>query len=170
MKFKNSILIVLLIFALGFGLALTNQSLAQTNSNDSASVEALQNVVLKLMEQLKELQVRVAALKSTTAAVSSKVEIVKSSPEKAGFIVLEELPGNPRVSCVLPELMPAKKHNSVYLLQMVLNKAGFYPEGFITGYYGKLTTAAVERLQKANGLTVSGQVDEATARVINLLI
>jgi len=47
-------------------------------------------------------------------------------------------------------------------LQQDLTDAGYYAGG-VDGVYGPATVAAVEDLQKANGLAVTGTVDKATA-------
>ena len=47
-------------------------------------------------------------------------------------------------------------------LQQDLAEAGYYG-GAIDGVYGPQTVAAVEELQRANGLPVTGTVDKATA-------
>ncbi|MCA9361335.1 peptidoglycan-binding protein [Candidatus Kaiserbacteria bacterium] len=37
-----------------------------------------------------------------------------------------------------------------------------YPEGLVTGYYGRLTTEAIKKFQLRHDLTVTGKVDEET--------
>ena len=51
-------------------------------------------------------------------------------------------------------------------LQQDLADAGRYA-GAIDGIYGPVTVAAVEELQSANGLPVTGTVDKATAEALN---
>jgi murein L,D-transpeptidase YcbB/YkuD len=53
----------------------------------------------------------------------------------------------------------------VTTLQKDLAAAGYY-QGEIDGIYGPQTVAAVEELQKANGLPVTGAVDKATAAAL----
>ncbi len=50
-------------------------------------------------------------------------------------------------------------------LQQDLTDAGYYAGG-VDGVYGPATVAAVEDLQKANGLAVTGTVDKATAEAL----
>ncbi|WP_345801297.1 peptidoglycan-binding domain-containing protein [Microbacterium sp. AZCO] len=50
-------------------------------------------------------------------------------------------------------------------LQQELTTAGYYT-GPVDGIYGPLTVQAVEDLQKANGLPVTGTVDKATAEAL----
>jgi len=99
---------------------------------------------------------------ATTVDGSTASTETISSDTSAGSIILDEIPGNPRVPCYLPVLGRGARVNAVYLLQMTLVKAGYYPEGLITGYYGSLTEAAVKRFQSASGLTATGKVDAAT--------
>jgi hypothetical protein len=41
-----------------------------------------------------------------------------------------------------------------------------YPEGYVTGYYGRLTENAVKKLQKKCGLPETGVIDDATEKCI----
>ena len=50
-------------------------------------------------------------------------------------------------------------------LQQDLSAAGYYT-GAVDGIYGPETVAAVEALQQANGLSVTGTVDKATAEAL----
>ncbi len=45
----------------------------------------------------------------------------------------------------------------------------FYPEGLITGYFGKLTEAAVKRFQKQHNLEETGTVNLTTRKILNNL-
>ncbi len=107
---------------------------------------------------------------------SQSVQSVKPAPvsesylSSRNFIVLEEIYNSPQISCQLPLLEYGVKHNSVYLLQIILNKSGYYPEGLITGYYGRLTREALKRFQKSQGLVVTGQFDQKTAESLNELV
>jgi hypothetical protein len=52
-------------------------------------------------------------------------------------------------------------------LQEVLKEdPEIYPEGYVTGYFGKLTEKAVKKLQKRCGLPETGVVDEQTLKCI----
>lgn len=56
----------------------------------------------------------------------------------------------------------------VVLLQRMLSQdAGIYPQKMVTGYYGKLTTAAVTKFQKEYGLPQTGVVDRVTKNKLN---
>src|SRR4030042_1608731 len=41
-----------------------------------------------------------------------------------------------------------------------------YPQGLVTGYYGRLTEEAVKKIQKRCGISETGNVDESTVRCI----
>lgn len=52
-------------------------------------------------------------------------------------------------------------------LQNILKSdSSIYPEGLVTGYFGKLTEEAVKKLQKKYGLPETGVVDDATQQII----
>jgi len=87
-----------------------------------------------------------------------------------GFILLDEVGEGVSVACELPALQLGVKNNSVYLLQLVLKQSGHYPQGFITGYFGKLTRAAVQNFQKDNELEPTGKVDDNTVKLLNNLV
>lgn len=84
-----------------------------------------------------------------------------------GWITLDELPGDPRVSCELPEMSQGARNNSVYLAQIILKNSDNYPEGLITGYFGRLTKKAVQSYQKKHGFTPNGKVDSDTRVALN---
>lgn len=49
-----------------------------------------------------------------------------------------------------------------YVQKLLASDSALYPEGLITGFYGLRTKAAVERFQRAHGLTPNGVLDEST--------
>jgi murein L,D-transpeptidase YcbB/YkuD len=59
----------------------------------------------------------------------------------------------------------AAVHDYAIALQDELKTAGYY-KGDVDGVYGDATVAAVEALQKAHGLPVTGTVDKATAAAL----
>ncbi len=52
------------------------------------------------------------------------------------------------------------------LQQILKSDSTIYPEGLVTGYFGKLTEEAVKKLQKKYGLPETGVVDDATQEII----
>ena len=69
--------------------------------------------------------------------------------------------------CLADEQQQAEEAVRAYTtaLQQELTTAGYYT-GAIDGIYGPLTVQAVESLQEANGLPVTGTVDKATAEAL----
>lgn len=53
-----------------------------------------------------------------------------------------------------------------HLQEHLSNEPLIYPEGLITGYFGKLTELAIKRLQKTNNLDETGIVDAALREII----
>ncbi|MBI5733158.1 peptidoglycan-binding protein [Candidatus Jorgensenbacteria bacterium] len=147
----------------------------------------LSSIVSKLQAQIEALKKKVEELRKVDQQSSVSATLSPSKPPSVtppipslptneplkvavpptvgggeNFVVLDELPGNPYVSCKLPVLKFGSRHDAVFLLQMLLNKSGHYPEGLITGYFGKRTQAAVERFQKANNISLTGMLDDTT--------
>jgi hypothetical protein len=58
--------------------------------------------------------------------------------------------------------------DEVAALQMILKRAGFF-NGSVTGYYGLMTKASVERFQSANSLQPVGIVGPQTRTILNAL-
>lgn len=52
------------------------------------------------------------------------------------------------------------------LQQILKSDSTIYPEGLVTGYFGKLTEEAVKKLQKKYGLPETGVVDDTTQEII----
>jgi peptidoglycan hydrolase-like protein with peptidoglycan-binding domain len=63
------------------------------------------------------------------------------------------------------ELAQAAVHDYTVALQTSLSEAGYY-QAAVDGVYGPATVEAVEALQKAHGLPVTGTVDKATAATL----
>jgi peptidoglycan hydrolase-like protein with peptidoglycan-binding domain len=63
------------------------------------------------------------------------------------------------------ELAQAAVHDYSVALQTSLSEAGYY-QAAVDGVYGPATVEAVEALQKAHGLPVTGTVDKATAAAL----
>lgn len=68
---------------------------------------------------------------------------------------------------LLGEMSEGMTGEQVKLLQTTLaGDASIYPEGKVTGYYGKLTKEAVKRFQKKHGLKIDGKFDKKTAAAL----
>lgn len=67
-------------------------------------------------------------------------------------------------------LVLGTKDAEVFNLQKVLSlDSAIYPEGEITGYFGKLTEAAVKKFQQKYGIRITGQVGPQTRAKLNEL-
>ncbi|MFA6407608.1 MAG: peptidoglycan-binding domain-containing protein [Candidatus Paceibacterota bacterium] len=122
--------------------------------------------LIKQSNALSETKITPTTPYSTSVVPGESLVVLQPTAQPKstnGFITLEELPNNPQVSCTLPELLPREKSDAVNLLQIALYKAGYYKDGLITGYYGKLTEAAVKKFQSENGLSVTGRLDRVSA-------
>lgn len=63
-------------------------------------------------------------------------------------------------AAVTTTLSPGESNSDVIELQTFLRAdAALYPEGLVTGYYGNLTTLAVQRFQCKYGIVCSGSVE-----------
>ena len=93
--------------------------------------------------------------------ILSNVKIVKPEP-------ISQMAYN--VYTFTKTLEPGMEDAEVFNLQKVLSlDPSIYPEGQITGYYGKLTEAAVMRFQKKYGIRITGEVGDQTRAKLNEL-
>ena len=73
-----------------------------------------------------------------------------------------------RYILISSELNPGDRGSDVGLLQFLLSKdKTIYPEGVVSGYYGKLTERAVRNFQSKYSLPVTGKVDSTTLSKIS---
>jgi len=71
------------------------------------------------------------------------------------------------LSDLLTTLKQGTRSEAVTTLQSLLAlDSSIYPEGLVTGYYGKLTAAAVKKFQKKNGLPQVGNVGPLTLKAL----
>lgn len=109
-----------------------------------------QELIAKLQEQIQLLHARVEQLKKDREAVRDASGNVGQTLKLLGDIS-EGMTGA-----------------DVTLLQTILAAdAAIYPEGQITGYYGKLTTKAVKRFQQKHGLKEAGKIGKGTLKKLN---
>lgn len=70
---------------------------------------------------------------------------------------------------LLRQLKLGDSGSDVSLLQLFLAEdPNVYPEGLVTGYFGRLTSEAVKRFQTTNGLPAVGRVGPQTLSLINM--
>lgn len=111
-------------------------------------------IIAQLRAQIADLNAKLVTLQTAQHAVRSSQDTV------AGTLKL------------LSALKEGMSGEEVTLLQTTLaGDPSIYPEGKITGYYGKLTKEAVKRFQKRHGMkVVHGSVDAETLKEINRLL
>lgn len=113
--------------ALLFGVA--DFAFAQTGTT-TASVSETNRIISDLQAQIADLNAKIAALKQARDAV-------KTSEEE----VLETLK-------LIGSLREGMTSEQVTMLQEILaSDPGIYPEGLVTGYYGKLTAKAIQKFR-----------------------
>ncbi|HEY9702121.1 MAG TPA: peptidoglycan-binding domain-containing protein [Allocoleopsis sp.] len=81
-----------------------------------------------------------------------------SAPAKAKIEAAKKVKPEDKLSV---RLEICKSNDDVYELQKRLKKLGYY-QGPVTGFFGRLTEAAVKRFQEAKGLEVDGIVGSQT--------
>jgi peptidoglycan hydrolase-like protein with peptidoglycan-binding domain len=133
------------ISSLVLGNALTAS--AQTTSTATSSLETLiqtlQNQITTLKSQLDTLNQAQTQVKTTTSGITDTLKLISQLREGASG-------------------------EDVKLLQEILAAdSNVYPEGLVTGYFGKLTAKAVKRFQEKNGLEQAGQVGPKTLAKLN---
>ncbi len=112
-------------------------------------------------QTVAELQAQVQALSKSVALLQQQKPTSTSAPASC--------------SAIAPTLKQGSSGAAVTQLQQFLARdPSVYPEGLVTGYFGSLTQAAVQRFQAKNGIVSSGspsttgygQVGPKTAAVI----
>ncbi|MBI2100209.1 MAG: peptidoglycan-binding protein [Candidatus Vogelbacteria bacterium] len=119
-------------------LTLPTVGLAQTSTTTAA---ARLQLIIQLRAQIQALQLQLTQLRAS------------QQEQIAGF---------------LADLKEGSIGDQVSLLQALLAAdPSIYPEGLITGRFGKLTAAAVKRFQRKHGLLQLGQVGKETRTKLN---
>jgi peptidoglycan hydrolase-like protein with peptidoglycan-binding domain len=144
MKLKRTIAT---IGILGIMLGGSLVASAQTPTASTASLQAL----------IEQLQAQISTLKAQMeAAAKAKAQVQQTAGEVKDTLKL------------IAQLREGMTSEDVKLLQVVLAAdPAIYPEGRVTGYYGKLTAQAVKRFQKSHGLDQVGNVGPKTLEKIN---
>lgn len=115
-------------------------------------------------EKAKEI---VAAIETQTAALQTVIdENIGGSARGVISTTAQEVP--PIAQQLLKTLRPGSTGPDVTILQEYLaSQSDIYPKQVVTGYYGPLTTRAVESFQKKVGLESVGIVGPQTLAIIN---
>lgn len=113
-------------------------SLAQTTGTTTVSGQ-----VQALLNQIKNLQTQLQALKAAQQQVIQTLQLVRS-------------------------LSQGMSGDDVKTLQAILAAdPSIYPEGLVTGFYGSLTSKAVKRFQQKYGIEALGLVGPKTLKKLN---
>lgn len=141
MNIKKLITFVL-VLALVFGFAGITKA-QTTTTTSSAQVQAL-------LEQIKTLTAQLETLKSAQTQVQTARESVSNTLS------------------MIRNLREGMTGDDVKALQAILAAdPEIYPEGLITGYYGRLTSEAVRKFQRKNGIETVGIVGPKTLKKLN---
>lgn len=140
MKKTISIFVVAMFLAGMFSLPGASAQVSGVNAN----VQALLQKIADLQKQVLALQEQLVKVRGEQNATA--VELVKT-------------------------LYEGSKGDEVRTLQALLAADSVvYPEGLITGYYGKLTAKAVKKFQEKNGIESIGVVGPKTLKKLNELL
>lgn len=136
-----------LLLAPSVGMAQFTASTTSTSSGQASSPQATTvqiNSLTALLQQIQSLQNQLRALQAQTAT---------------------------EFGTFLTTLSLGSKGDAVLALQALLAaNPDIYPEGLITGHFGKATEKALKRFQKANGLEQAGRVGPKTLKLLNKLL
>src|SRR3990167_221259 len=133
------------------GLALAGSMLIPSIGMAQSTTTTTQiNSISALLQQLQALQSQIEALKASQNSLKSQ-----TATEFNAFITSLSLGSQGDAVAALQALLAANPD--------------IYPEGLITGYFGKLTENALKRLQKQNSLEQVGHVGPKTRALLNRL-
>ena len=117
----------------------------------STSTTAQINTISALLQQMQALQAQIEALKASQSTLQTQTAV--------------------EFNAFLTSLSLGSRGDAVTALQALLAaNPTIYPEGLITGYFGKATERALKRLQKENGLDQVGFVGPRTRQLLNRLL
>jgi peptidoglycan hydrolase-like protein with peptidoglycan-binding domain len=133
--------------------AIAGLLLGASTASAATTTPSVDQLIAQLKEQILSLNTQLAALKAAQANVSTSKQSVNETLKLIGS---------------LKEGMTGEQ---VILLQTALAAdTSVYPEGKVTGYYGKLTTQAIKRFQKKHGLDMSGSMSSSTIARLNKVL
>ena len=115
--------------------------------------QSVQELIQKLQQQIEQLNSQITTLRTQLNAVNQTKGEIKGTLQ------------------LIKQLKSGMSGDDVKLLQELLaTDKDIYPEGLITGYYGKLTEKAVKKFQNAANLEQVGNVGPKTLAKINELL
>lgn len=153
----KKIAIFLVIIGISFCFYLISNPVKATSTSSATSsnvtIQTLLDQINQLKAQIQELQSKTEALKEAKKEVQETVKEIKTTLR------------------ITKQLRLGMTDEEVKMLQEILaTDPSIYPEGLITGYYGRLTEQAVRRLQKSLCLDQVGNVGPQTLVKVNELL
>lgn len=131
-------------------LLMGSTTTALANTTTSTSTDA---IIAQLQAQIADLMAKIALLKQAQSEVQTAQQNVSGTMQLIG------------------NLKEGMSGEQVTLLQTILaGDKTLYPEGLVSGYYGRLTREAVKRFQKRHGIENTGYTGPKTMRKINELL
>lgn len=111
----------------------------------ASSIQAtLKAQIVLLMQQIKALQVQIAQIKTAQQTIVSSFTSLRS------------------------QMRVGSRGKDVKVLQKLLaSDPSIYPQGLVTGYYGRLTEDAVKKFQENHGISPVGEVGPETRMLVN---
>lgn len=141
MKMKKFTSIVVTLVMLGSPMFLFAQTTGTTTV--SSQVQSLLDLIKNLQTQIQALQALQAQIVKAQGEVSQSLKLIRG-------------------------LREGMSGDDVKALQAILAAdTSIYPEGLITGFYGRLTSEAVKRFQKKYGIEMLGFVGPKTLKKLN---
>jgi len=144
---------VIIVAGLLLGLLSVPVSAVNTTTDATTTAAQLQQLILSLQQQIATLQAQIQALNQARSQVQETAKDVSTTFR------------------LISQLRLGMTGADVTLLQQILaTDPTIYPEGLITGRYGKLTEKAVKRFQERTCLGQVGNVGPKTLAKINELL
>lgn len=123
----------------------------------ATALPAMAQTAASAEEIIKQLQEQIQLLKTQMEALQKAQSAVQQTSKDIGATLR-----------ILGQLRQGMTGEEVKLLQIALAAdSEVYPEGLITGYYGKLTANAVKKFQKKHNLEQVGNVGPKTLKKLN---
>ncbi len=108
----------------------------------------LQTQIASLLTQIKAIQAQLAQIRSTQKTITNTITQLNNK-----------------------QLQVGSRGKNVEILQKLLaSDPNIYPQGLVTGYYGRLTEAAVRKFQEDHGIESVGEVGPQTRMLMNAFL
>ena len=147
MKIKTKQVIAALAISTAMWGVVVIPALAQTSTSTTTTL------IQQLQRQIADLKTQLDAL------IEARNQVAQTQRDISGTLKL------------ISQLREGVTSDDVKVLQSLLAaEQSIYPEGLITGFYGRLTTAAVKRFQQKHGLSTVGFVGPKTLEKLNELL